>query len=414
MTSIPKFIMLSLIAGIGWSACDKIGKDTLPPASELPTTLYVINNSTGIINLGLVVKDTGNTFISLVKNASNGVVTIKDQWLRYEPDWYFQKGLDSFTISVNGANMLIQAIVTDSASADCKIGLLPISAVTRVGVAVTLKAYAYEKFCKGGDDASLRIDQTGRNGFGHTENNNAMIYYTPASTFQGLDQLIYSFAAKDPAEGRAYAEARITVTDNKNCAVTLNDAGVLWKPAPGERSVLIPVPLQKGLCNVQIDTTTLELTAGPLNGKILLYTKQLIQYTPDVLQNQTGYITYQIYDRHYSADYDFVAYEAHFKIAIATDTVGPSCPVILLNDFTTAAAGSKTLVDVFANDNVCSAQNRATLAIVQPPKNGVAAIENGKIAYTPNAGFSGVDTFLYGIKDANNQAYQTGVKIIVQ
>ncbi|MGF6212651.1 IPTL-CTERM sorting domain-containing protein [Comamonas sp. 4034] len=68
-------------------------------------------------------------------------------------------------------------------------------------------------------------------------------------------------------------------------------------------------------------------------------------------------------------------------------------------DTSNTVQGQPVTIDVRANDTTSSPP--ATLApptITQPPANGTVTIDgSGKVVYTPNAGFSGTDTFTYQV-----------------
>ena len=62
------------------------------------------------------------------------------------------------------------------------------------------------------------------------------------------------------------------------------------------------------------------------------------------------------------------------------------------DDTATLVEMSSAVIVVLANDIGSS----LTLALGALPQFGTVAIANGKITYTPNAGYSGADTFSYG------------------
>jgi Fibronectin type III domain/Bacterial Ig domain len=64
-----------------------------------------------------------------------------------------------------------------------------------------------------------------------------------------------------------------------------------------------------------------------------------------------------------------------------------------VNDTFSSVAGNGTnMLDVLANDG---GSGTKTLASVSTPLHGTASISNGKISYTPTAGYSGSDSFTY-------------------
>ena len=71
------------------------------------------------------------------------------------------------------------------------------------------------------------------------------------------------------------------------------------------------------------------------------------------------------------------------------------------NDIATTPEGIAVTIEVPQNDtDTDGSLNLASVAIVSNPSNGIGTVNfNGRITYTPNTGFTGVDTFSYTIED---------------
>ena len=54
-----------------------------------------------------------------------------------------------------------------------------------------------------------------------------------------------------------------------------------------------------------------------------------------------------------------------------------------------------------------------SISIDGPPSNGTATVENGKIVYTPNSGFTGTDTFTYIVSDGKGETATATVTVTV-
>jgi endonuclease YncB( thermonuclease family) len=78
----------------------------------------------------------------------------------------------------------------------------------------------------------------------------------------------------------------------------------------------------------------------------------------------------------------------------------------------TVLENNTILIPVLANDSDPDS-NSLTLAAVNKPQNGTATIADGYIAYTPNPGFIGSDTFTYGITDGQGGGTMAAVHITV-
>lgn len=75
--------------------------------------------------------------------------------------------------------------------------------------------------------------------------------------------------------------------------------------------------------------------------------------------------------------------------------------------------GTPIELDVLSNDQAPDGQT-LTLVDVTQPQNGDAFIENGKLFYTPNSGFTGVDQFSYEVADRTGQRARANVVVVFQ
>ena len=71
-------------------------------------------------------------------------------------------------------------------------------------------------------------------------------------------------------------------------------------------------------------------------------------------------------------------------------------------------------IDVLANDNLCASISPSILYIAEQPKNGTITIVEGKLNYTPFAGYTGYDYFSYAVVDDQGNSYLVPVKGIIQ
>ncbi len=80
---------------------------------------------------------------------------------------------------------------------------------------------------------------------------------------------------------------------------------------------------------------------------------------------------------------------------INLDDIKPSTPnnPFAVNHDAAESDGSSIVIDVLQNDT----GPNLVLEAVDPASSGTVSISNGKLSYTPNAGFSGTDGFWYGV-----------------
>jgi hypothetical protein len=80
--------------------------------------------------------------------------------------------------------------------------------------------------------------------------------------------------------------------------------------------------------------------------------------------------------------------------------VGCLTAPVAVDDVDCAVCGQSTTVDVLSNDTSDGPLNISSVEIISAPTNGTALPNAlGEIVYTPNAGFEGVDTFTYTVRD---------------
>ncbi|PID46493.1 MAG: hypothetical protein CSB47_03820 [Proteobacteria bacterium] len=84
-------------------------------------------------------------------------------------------------------------------------------------------------------------------------------------------------------------------------------------------------------------------------------------------------------------------------------------PLVANEDTATTSAGESVTVDVLANDSGTG----ISIDQLDDPSHGTAVITNGKVVYTPDAGFAGTEVFWYSIKDVTGAVYGTKITIEV-
>ncbi len=89
-------------------------------------------------------------------------------------------------------------------------------------------------------------------------------------------------------------------------------------------------------------------------------------------------------------------------------TVDPAEPLVENKD-TASSAGEEITIDVLANDTGVD----LSIGLYDTPNNGTAAVSNGMLVYTPNAGFTGTEDFWYEIRDPSGQTAWGNVVVTV-
>ncbi|MCU1432225.1 MAG: hypothetical protein JWP95_1330, partial [Actinotalea sp.] len=185
--------------------------------------------------------------------------------------------------------------------------------------------------------------------------------YSPDAGFSGTDTFSYTLTADG---GSDTAVVTITVAPD---AVDDVVTGSAEEPASGNV-----------LTNDLATDGTATVLAGPADGTLSLATDGSFTYTPGPGFSGTDTFTYTL-----TAD-------GGTDTATVTISVGP----VAVDDVATAAAGSDATGDVLGNDV------GVALVASDPsnPLNGsVVLAADGTFTYTPDAGFSGTDTFTYTV-----------------
>ena len=155
-----------------------------------------------------------------------------------------------------------------------------------------------------------------------------------------------------------------------------------------------------------INTSSLKITAAPTNGQAIVANNK-ITYTSSPGFEGLDTLIYSVS----SNDSTQGSASAEVWIFVFNPDI---CHLALVpDDFTTSLNTSITL-DVLANDNLCTTISPSTLYISEQPKNGTIAIVEGKLFYTPSAGYTGYEYFSYALVDDQGNVYPVPVKGYIQ
>jgi gliding motility-associated-like protein len=138
------------------------------------------------------------------------------------------------------------------------------------------------------------------------------------------------------------------------------------------------------------DPRTVQLKVFPENGVAIFDPeKEIIVYTPDQDFNGSDSLTYVVSTG-----------PGNWSFASVLITVTPvSDPFEATDDYAETKVEVPVSIDISANDS--DPDNRIDeISVITPPNHGSASVEpNGVIRFIPVAGFTGVDTLVYGVCD---------------
>ena len=213
-------------------------------------------------------------------------------------------------------------------------------------------------------------------------NANGSFTYTPDANFHGTDT--FTYVVDDGDGGTDTGLVTITVT-------SVNDAPVAGDDTYGASA---GTPLTVGAPGVLTNDTDVDLdnlSAGsasdPLHGTVALNANGSFTYTPDAGFSGADSFTYVVSDGHGGTD------TATVSIAISAN----QAPVAG-DDAYSATEDTPLTIEapgVLAND-IDPENDPLTAGSASDPANGTVVLNaNGSFTYTPDADFSGVDTFTY-------------------
>ena len=142
-----------------------------------------------------------------------------------------------------------------------------------------------------------------------------------------------------------------------------------------------------------ISPLSAQLVSGPANGSLLLGSTGSVSYTPNANFHGTDTFVYRVYDGRFYSD------NATVRIDVASVNDAPAAlDDYYFSDYETPIA-INAAAGVLANDSDADGDS-LTVSIVDNPANGSVSLSaDGSFSYTPNAGFTGIDTFTYVATD---------------
>lgn len=255
-----------------------------------------------------------------------------------------------------------------------------------------------------GDDAANPLEIVSVTSVGDAEGSvrfdEFVVYYTPAPNFSGTDTFSYtvtdSFLDPNIAGLSGSANIVLTVTPTPDAPEARNDSYSTVGVTPIVRNV------QDNDIDVDGDTLRSTRVSGPTNGTLVLNTNGSFTYTPNAGFGGTDSFTYSLSD----------------GTGTANDTATVSLFVngspVARNDAFSVNEGGVLSGNVLSNNGsgLDSDPNGDGLTVsstpvASPTKGALVLNSNGTFTYTPNAGFSGSDSFQYAVSDGASSSTGT-------
>ncbi|MEO1505529.1 MAG: Ig-like domain-containing protein, partial [Pseudomonadota bacterium] len=216
------------------------------------------------------------------------------------------------------------------------------------------------------------------------DNGDGTVTYTPNAGYVGGDSFTYTI---DDGQGGALAQATVTV--DVLAAPNTPPAAVEDSVSLGEDGSLT---FQPGDNDVDADGDTViaaAILSGPSNGGAVVNPDGTVTYTPNADFFGADSFLVQMTDGNGGFD------QATVSVTVTAVNDAPTAN----DDAGNTQVDQPLVINVLANDTDVDPDTLSVVA-VGTPSNG-QAVDNGDgtVTYTPNAGFSGTDTFTYDVND---------------
>ncbi len=251
-----------------------------------------------------------------------------------------------------------------------------------------------------GDTLTVSTVSAAQNGLTAITTSNR-VSYTPNTGFVGTDTFTYTIS--DGNGHSATATVAITVV----APPVVNNAPDAVEDAPStNHTEAITINVLANDTDPDGDTLTVISITPPTFGTTTLNADGSVLFDP---QGTIGSITfsYTISDGRGGTDSTVVT------IASSDSGDGNDSFPDVLNDNVTTPINTAILIDVLANDSDADG-DVLILDQVDNGSHGTTTKVNGKVLYTPDTGFTGTDTFFYGVHDGHGHNGAGLVTIIVR
>jgi|GEM_PF-265352 len=219
------------------------------------------------------------------------------------------------------------------------------------------------------------------------------LVFTPAANFNGT-----ATAALSLSDGEFTANGTLTFV-----GAAVNDAPVAVDDSfTTAEDTAVSGDVLTNDSDVDSASLTATLTSVPANGTLVFNPNGSFTYTPNANFNGVDGFTYTASDG-----------SASSQVATVTITViAVNDAPVANNDTATTAEDTAVTVSVLTNDSDLDGDTLTVSAVTQGASGSVAIVAGG-VQYTPNANFSGADSFTYTVSDGNGGTATATVNVTV-
>jgi gliding motility-associated-like protein len=358
--------------------------DTSSTTSNTAKTINVKNNDANYY---------GNTNnVTAVTTPKNGTATFTASSVTYTPSGSFV-GTDTLTYTItdasNGQTSTATIRVTVSKVAPT---IVRDNASTNSNTAVTINVGANDTDPQGSLTAPV-ITSLAKNGTVTVSGTN--IIYTPSAKFTGNDTLIYSRSgtAADACSSALSDTALVVITVLNQAPVAINDSTTTFACVP------VNINIKSNDTDAEGNALTVTIVSNPTNGTLTVNTDGTYKYSPNTNYTGTDQFTYTVKD-----PAPLTSNTGTVKITISGGA-NPNTAPLAVADADNTLVNQVVYTNVLANDsdpNNDPFTISVTASGLRAPSNGTIQLMGNKlIKYTPNANFTGTDTYEYQITDSH-------------
>jgi large repetitive protein len=228
-------------------------------------------------------------------------------------------------------------------------------------------------------------------------NNDGTFTYTPNANYHGADSFVFEVC--DNRGACTQGTVNITVS-------SVNDAPI----ATGSTHQMLEDGLLTGNLNIHVvdadgDVLTINTTpvVAPQHGTLAINADGSYIYTPNEDYYGTDTFVFEVCDPHGACS----------QAVVVVNVSSVNDVPVAVNDIVTIGQDQSIEIDALMND-LSLGDGGLVVSITTQPKYGSISVTNqGTLVYSPNKGFSGAETFVYRVCDANGDCDQAEVTVNV-
>ena len=345
--------------------------DSASTNEDTPVTIRVLANDTDLDGDNLVIESSTQPLHGAIARSGINII--------YTPAPTFN-GADTFTYTIADGN-------GGTSTATVRVAVMVVndpplaqddSHSTGEDTPITIPVLANDS---DPDGDSLVVESVTQPANGTVSNNGSNVTYTADAGFGGIDTFSYTIA--DGKGGTSTAKVIVVVSTTNDSPVAQDDSAIT------NEGTLVTIPLLANDSDPDGDFLLVESFTQPAHGSVL-NTRTAVSYIPDTGFSGIDTFSYTVSDGNGGT--------ATAKVIVSVAAVN-DLP-IAQDDSAITDEGIPVIILVLLNDSDPDGDTLVIESVMQP-EYGTVSHDGTDVTYTPEAGFSGIDTFDYTVSDGN-------------